>query len=150
MSFDPNGPPEIYGFRDSFAEGASDLYNFGDPKAERHYQLIESIRSGPQTHAESVQEAILEHIKERQEKLASNEELQVTCYLGPEIIRVCNIGIPNWHVLVLMGVDAKGNETSFIMDMHTVQLCCKVLKVEPPHMPVRIGFILPTSEEPRP
>lgn len=141
---DPSGPPEIYGSLSSFGERPAPLYDFQrELKADRQYQLIETIRSGPQTHAESVQEAILEHIKARQETLAPNEELQVTCFLGPEFVRVRQIAVPNWHVLVLMGVDAKDNETSFIMDMHTVQLCCKVLKVDPPRTPVRIGFILP-------
>lgn len=56
------------------------------------------------------------------------------------------VNIPNWHVLILAGNDADGNATSFIMDMHTVQLVCKAIKVEPSRKPVRIGFVLPEPE----
>jgi hypothetical protein len=112
--------------------------------------MIRSIRSAPKVHAGNVQQAILAHIKDLQDKLGPEEELQVSCHLGPEVIRVHQVGLPNWHVLILTGTDANKNATSFIMDMHTVQLVCKVVKVVPPQKPVRIGFIVPEPEQKQP
>src|SRR4051794_22581738 len=77
--------------------------DFRDLKAEREYEIIRSIRTGPQRHAENVQQAILAHIKGLQDKLAADEELLVSCFLGPEAIRVHQVNIPNWHVLILAG-----------------------------------------------
>jgi hypothetical protein len=127
-----------------------------DYEAERQWKMIHAIESGPQRHAESVQQAVLAHIQQLQAGLGAEEELQICCYLGPEIVRVSRVCVPNSHVLILAGCDIKGNATSVVMDMHTVQIVCKVVKVEPPNKAVRIGFVLPEDdkkpdgEEPRP
>ena len=114
---------------------------------EAMYDLIDSVRSAPRIQAESVQAALVEHVKSLQSKLGPDQELLVTCSTGTEVIRVMEIVLPNWHLMILIGVDGRGNATSIAISMQGVQLTCKVIKVEPQQQPVRIGFVLPDPIE---
>lgn len=108
---------------------------------------MEAILAAPEKQAASIQAAIIRHIQDQQNQLGPGEELLVLCFWGPEVIRVRQVSLPNWHVLILSGEDGDGNPTSFIMNMQTAQLVCKVVKVEPHRKPTRIGFSVP--EDPK-
>ena len=92
----------------------------------------------------------MQHIKQLQDALGPDQELEVTCFVAAEKILVREIVVPNWHVLTLRGIDGQKNETSCIMDMHTVQLACKTVKITPPQKPVRIGFQVMATENQQP
>ena len=97
------------------------------------------VKSFFEQEAENVHDAIVGHIRKRQNELGPEQELQVTCHMGQEVIRVATLIRPNPHVVILDGKDAQDNTTSVIMNIHTVQLVCRVVKTY--NKPVRIGFV---------
>ncbi len=76
-----------------------------------------------------------------QSALKDNEELVVVFHNGVEALRVLDFFIPSAKVIVLAGVDAQKNITRVISSAASLQLTCKVMKVEPTAKPVRIRFL---------
>ena len=86
---------------------------------------------------------ILAQVQAMQKALKDDEELLVLLRHGPETIRVLEFIVPSWEVVVLSGVDAEKNVTRVVSAFESVQLVCKVRKVQPPARPARIAFVTP-------
>ena len=107
-------------------------------------EMVRSLKSAPQVAAENIQKAIQQHITDLQSRLSMDEQLLVFAISGPELIVVENIAFPNWHTVILLGKDDKGNVTSVIASVHEIHLTCKVIKTQ--DKPYRIGFIMPDKK----
>lgn len=114
-----------------------------DHKLEMMAEMARTMKSAPQVQAENVQNAIRTHIEELQAKLGPEQELVIYHGTGLEFIRVLQIAMPNHHVVILLGHDEKGNIASVVSNVGSLHLTCKVVKVEAPQKPQRIGFIIP-------
>jgi hypothetical protein len=95
----------------------------------------------PQQKSESVRDVISGHIKALQAALADDEQLLIFFDSNGERITVYRVTFPSWHTVCLFGVDGGGNRTSIISSIDAVQLIHKVIKIEAPQKPVRIGFL---------
>jgi hypothetical protein len=112
-----------------------------DYQALQMSDMIKSIKSAPQVAAEHIQEAIRQHITGLQAGLKEDEQLFVYSTSGLEVIVVQNLAFPNWHTVILIGHDKDGNTASVIASASEIHLTCKVMKVEPPNKPYRVGFM---------
>jgi hypothetical protein len=92
---------------------------------------------------ESVGAVMLGQIQAMQRACKEDEELVVLFRSGAETVRVLELLVPSWSVLVLAGVDEARNTTRVVSTPESVQLVCKVMKVPPPAKPVRVGFRVP-------
>jgi hypothetical protein len=92
---------------------------------------------------ESLHATILGQVQAMQRALRDDEELAVWFHAGGEAVRVLEFFSPATQVLVLKGTDSARNPTRVVAPVETLQLVCKVLKVQPPAKPVRIGFLAP-------
>jgi hypothetical protein len=95
------------------------------------------------TQLDSVGAIMLGQIQAMQKACKEDEELVVLFRSGPETVRVREIIVPSWPVLVLAGVDEAKNTTRVVSTAESVQLICKVMKVQPPGKPSRVGFRIP-------
>ena len=95
------------------------------------------------TQLDSVGVVILGQIQAMQKACKEDEELVVLFRSGSETVRVLEFIVPSWMVLVLAGVDEAKNTTRVVSTPESVQLVCKVMKVQPPGKPARLGFRLP-------
>jgi hypothetical protein len=86
---------------------------------------------------------MLGQIQAMQKACKEDEELVVLFGSGPETVRVLEFIVPSWTVLVLAGVDEAKNTTRVVSTPESVQLVCKVMKVQPPGKPARVGFRIP-------
>ena len=86
---------------------------------------------------------MLGQIQAMQKACKEDEELVVLFRSGTETIRVLEFIVPSWAVLVLAGVDEAKNTTRVVTTPESVQLVCKVMKVQPPGKAVRVGFRVP-------
>ena len=91
----------------------------------------------------SVGAIMLGQIQAMQKACKEDEELMVLFRSGPETVRVLEFIVPSWSVLVLAGVDEAKNTTRIVSAPESVQLVCKVMKVQPPGRPARLDFRLP-------
>ena len=91
----------------------------------------------------SVGAIMLGQIQAMQKACKGDEELVVLCRSGPETVRVLEIIVPSWTVMVLAGLDEAKNTTRVVSTAESVQLVCKVMKVHPPGKPARVAFRLP-------
>jgi hypothetical protein len=107
--------------------------------------LVDQIAPNPSTstQANSVGAVMLGEIQAMQRACKEDEELAVLFRSGEETIRVLEFIVPSWPVLVLGGVDEAKNTTRVVTTAESVQLICKVMKVQPPAKPVRVGFRIP-------
>ena len=78
-----------------------------------------------------------------QKALKDDEELIVLATGGLETVRVLEIFAPSWQVVVLTGIDAEKNITRLISPVQSLQLVCKVMKVQPDTKATRLRFIAP-------
>ena len=78
-----------------------------------------------------------------QKALKEDEELVVLFENGAEKIRVMEIFVPSWQVVVLKGLDADRNQARVISPADRLQLICKVVKTPPGVKPARVGLIAP-------
>lgn len=90
---------------------------------------------------------MLAQVQAMQKACKEDEELVVLCRSGGESVRVLDFIVPSWPVLVLAGVDEAKNTTRVVTSAGSVQLICKVLKVQPPREPVRVRFRLPRPKQ---
>jgi len=107
--------------------------------------LADQIAPKPSTPAqpESAGAIMLGQIQAMQRACKEDEELVVLFRSGPETVRVMEFIVPSWKVLVLAGVDEAKSTTRVVSTPESVQLVCKVMKVQPPGKAVRLGFRLP-------
>ncbi|MCC7174157.1 MAG: hypothetical protein IT159_03095 [Bryobacterales bacterium] len=85
-------------------------------------------------------------IQAMQRACKEDEELVVLVRSGTETIRVLELIVPSWEVLVLAGLDETRCTTRVVTAPESVQLVCKVMKVAPPAKPGRIAFRLPKAK----
>ena len=107
--------------------------------------LVDQIAPKPSTPAQpdSAGAIMLGQIQAMQKACKEDEELVVLFRSGPETVRVLEFIVPSWKVLVLAGVDEAKKTTRVVSTPESVQLVCKVMKVQPPGKPARLGFRLP-------
>lgn len=87
---------------------------------------------------ETLASVVLGQIQAMQKALKEDQELAVFVNSGAEQIRVAEIYVPTWQILVLTGLDADKNLTRVICPADTTQLICKVLHVSLPATPTRV------------
>ena len=92
---------------------------------------------------ESVCAVILAQINAMQKALKEDEELVVLFQSSAEKIRVMEIFVPSWQVVVLKGLDADRNPVRVVSPAELLQLLCKVVKAPPGVKPARVGLIAP-------
>lgn len=93
--------------------------------------------------AESLGATIVGEIQAMQKALKDDQELLVLLNAGDQRLRVLEIYVPSWQVVVLTGVDPEKNITRVISPIATIQLVCKVMRVPPQGKPTRITVITP-------
>ncbi len=109
------------------------------------HALADQIASKPSTPTlpDSVGAIMLGQIQAMQKACKEDEELVVLFRSGPETLRVLEFIVPSWAVLVLAGVDEAKHITRVVSAPESVQLVCKVMKVQPPAKPARVSFRVP-------
>jgi hypothetical protein len=109
------------------------------------HALTDQSAPKPSTAAQpdSVGAIMLGQIQAMQRACKEDEELVVLYRSGVETIRVLEIIVPSWPVLVLAGVDDANHTARVVSTPESVQLVCKVMKVQPPGKPARLGFRIP-------
>lgn len=95
------------------------------------------------TQPDNVVSLFMGQIAAMQKALKEDEELVVLFQNGGERIRVMEVFAPSRHVAVLSGTDADRNLTRVISAVESLQLVCKVMKVQPGAKPVRVGLVSP-------
>jgi hypothetical protein len=107
--------------------------------------LADQLTPKPSTPAQpdSVGAIMLGQVQAMQKACKEDEELVVLFRSGSETVRVLEFIVPSWKVLVLAGVDEAKNTTRIVSTPESVQLVCKVMKVQPPGKPARLGFRIP-------
>jgi hypothetical protein len=109
----------------------------------RHMSLLRAIHPIGQGQAEAFQAGVKQHIETLQSLLGPDEELRIYHFTPYESVRVLQIMLSAWNVVVLVGVDPEGNPTQIVSHIHAVNFVCKVIKIKPDQKPVRIGFVMP-------
>ena len=92
---------------------------------------------------ETVCAVILAQINAMQKALKEDEELVVLFQSGAEKIRVMEIFVPSWQVVVLKGLDADRNPVRVVSPAERLQLVCKVAKAPAGVKAARVGLIAP-------
>jgi hypothetical protein len=108
-------------------------------------RISETVRNskpqgGP---GENLGATILGQVQAMQKAAKEDEELLVLFSQTGEPVRVLEFFVPSWQLMVLTGIDTEHNVTRVIAPVESLQLVCKVVKVQPPAKPVRVGFIAP-------
>jgi hypothetical protein len=119
---------------------------FGEiAKQLAQHALADQLPPKPSTPAQSdsVGAIMLRQVQAMQKACKEDEELVVLFRSGLETVRVLEFIVPSWPVLVLAGVDEAKNTTRVVSTAESVQLVCKVMKVQPPGKPARVGFRFP-------
>jgi hypothetical protein len=91
---------------------------------------------------------ILGQIQAMQKSLKEDQELVVQFRSGEEMLRIVEIFVPSPQVFVLAGNDGQQRLTRVVAPAATVQLICKVLRVTPGTMPVRLKIMTPAPRPP--
>jgi hypothetical protein len=86
---------------------------------------------------------MLRQVQAMQKACKEDEELVVLFRSGSETVRVLEFIVPSPAVLVLAGVDEAKNLTRVVSSPESVQLVCKVMKVQPSAKPARLVFRVP-------
>jgi hypothetical protein len=93
--------------------------------------------------ADSLGAAILGQVQAMQKALKEDEELAVLFHTGVETVRVLEIFFPAWEVAVLTSIDKDKNIARIISPVESLQLICKVMKVQPPAKPGTVRLVTP-------
>ncbi|HLJ15178.1 MAG TPA: hypothetical protein VKV15_11820 [Bryobacteraceae bacterium] len=123
----------------AIGEQVKELLDSGKPAEAA--AVAEAARTG-----ESLGAVILAQVQAMQKALKDTDELVVLFNAGTETVRVQEFYAPARNIVVLTGVDAQKNITRVISPVESLQLVCKVMKVQPGAKPVRINFIAPRSK----
>jgi hypothetical protein len=91
---------------------------------------------------------ILGQLQAMQKALKDDEELVLLCTVGLETLRVLEVFLPSWRVVVLTGIDTDKKVTRIISPLETLQFVCKPVPVQAPAAPARIRFIAPKPNTP--
>ena len=83
-----------------------------------------------------------------QKELKDDQELALHYNTGAETIRILEVYMPAWAVMVLTGLDKDRNVTRVISPAASIELVCKVLRVQAGAAPARINFIAPKTAQP--
>jgi hypothetical protein len=104
--------------------------------------LVDRVVSEPSETAQpdSVGAMMLREIQAMQNACKEDEELVVLFGAGADRIRVFDFIVPSWPVLVMAGIDESKTTTRVVSSAESVQLVCKVRKVQPPGKPHRVRF----------
>jgi hypothetical protein len=116
------------------------------PDLSRVSETLRTTKPNGPGQAEEVCAAILGQVQAMQKALREDDELVVLFHAGSETVRVLEFFVPQWNVVVLSGIDAERNITRVVSHIESVQLICKVMKVQPPAKPVRISFVFPRAK----
>ncbi len=100
-------------------------------------------KAAPPAQPDSAGAVMLGQIQAMQRACKEDEELVVLFRSGAETVRILEMIVPSWQVLVLAGIDEAKHTTRVVSPAECVQLICKVRKVDPPGKPTRVGFRLP-------
>jgi hypothetical protein len=102
---------------------------------------------GPKTGAppqeENVAAILIGQMQAMQKACKEEDELVVLCTVGLETLRVLEVFVPSWKVVVLTGIDTEKRITRIISPADSLQLVCKQMSVPAPAKPTRIRFITP-------
>lgn len=99
----------------------------------------------PPASSDNVGGTILGQIQAMQKALKDDEELMVLCSAGVDTLRVLEIFLPTWRVMVLAGIDTDKVITRLVLPVEQVQLTCKVMKSPPDAKASRIRIIAPKA-----
>jgi hypothetical protein len=97
---------------------------------------------------ESIGGVMLAQIQAMQKSLKEDQELVVQFRSGEEMLRIVEIFVPSPQVFVLAGNDGQQRLTRIVAPAATVQLTCKILRVAPGGIPVRLKIMTPTPRPP--
>ena len=100
-------------------------------------------RSATPAQLDSAGPIMLGQIQAMQKACKEDEELVVLFRSGSETIRVLEFIVPSWPVMVLAGVDEAKTTTRVVSTAESLQLVCKVMKVQPAGKPARVSFRIP-------
>lgn len=101
----------------------------------------------PGSPAENISGVMLAQLQAMQKAIKENEELVVFVRHGNETLRVLEVFVPSPQVLVLGGIDSQNNVTRVICGAASVQLTCKVLKIEPNAKATALRFLVPKKSD---
>jgi len=104
---------------------------------------LRTAKPGAPAPGDNVGATILGQIQAMQNALKEDQELVVLVNAGAELIRVLEIFVPSWRVLVLTGIDTNKNVTRIVSPIESTQLTCKVMKAQPAAKPIRVSFVTP-------
>ena len=105
-------------------------------------------KSGPPPQEENVAAILIGQLQAMQKACKEEDELVVLCNTGLETLRVLEVFVPSWKVVVLTGIDTDKRITRIISPAESLQLVCKQMSVTPPAKPTRIRFITPKPTKP--
>jgi hypothetical protein len=88
---------------------------------------------------------LLAQIHAMQKALKEDEELTIWFENSAGKIRIMEIFLPSWKLVVLSGHDSERNLTRVISPVESVQLVAKVMKVAAGAKPARVGLVSPKS-----
>ena len=110
-------------------------------------QVSESAKSAQAASAggENLGATVLAQIQAMQKALKEDEELVVLANNGLETMRVVEIYAPSWNLVVLTGFDSNRILTRLIAPVETLQLICKVMKVQSGAKAVKVALIAPKA-----
>ena len=97
--------------------------------------------------ADNSSAVILGQVHAMQKALKEDEELAIYYQNGPDRVRVMEIFMPSRQVAVLSGPDAERTVTRVIAAVESLQLVCKVVKVQPGAKAVRVNLVTPKAKE---
>ncbi len=113
------------------------------PDLSRISDTLRTAKPAAQVPDEDICAVILAQVQAMQKALKDDDELFVLCNAGVETVRVLEVFVPSPNVVVLTGIDTNRCVTRVISPIESLQLVCKVMKVQPPAKPARINFIVP-------
>lgn len=121
----------------------------GDLTKQLAEQAIRSATAKPAgpPQPESPGAVIFAQVQAMQKALREDEELVVLCQAAGETLRVLEFFLPSWQVAVVSGADKDRNVTRVVSPLESLQLLCKVRKVQPPAKAARISFVAPRPKQ---
>lgn len=110
--------------------------------------LSETLKGGKPAgpaHPDNPCATILGQLQAMQKALKDDEELLVVFHSGPQAIRVLEIYVPTWQVVVITGMDSDRTIARVVSHSNLLQFVSKAVKVQPGVKPLRINVITPKS-----
>jgi hypothetical protein len=135
----------------AIGEGVKDMMDSLRPPdlASISESLIGGPKSGAPPQEENLAAIIFGQIQAMQKACKEDEELMVVAHSGLETLRVLELFVPSWRVVVLTGIDTEQRITRLISPVESLQLLCKAVPVQEGAKPTRLRFIAP-NPNPKP